>query len=78
MILVGPGTRCPYCSEDYGQHTLDCPETEKKNRPKRFRIRTVFGLYRYGCYFPLTKLTVGDMGGVATGKPEDVEWIDPF
>ncbi len=32
--------------------------------------------YRYGCYFPMTDLVVGDMGGRGTGKPKDVEWLD--
>lgn len=83
-IFVGPGQPCYLCGETYGGHTATCPETEKKNRPRRFRVRTVTGdhpngsksTYQYGCYFPMTDLVVGDMGGRGTGAPKDVEWLD--
>ena len=58
---------------------------DKLNRPKRFRVRIPdtekhpngsTSRWRYGCYFPLTDLVIGDMGGRGTGKPTDVEWVD--
>ena len=58
---------------------------EKDNLPKRFRVPLPLGkkhpngtdsAYRYGCYFPMTDLVIGDMGGRGTGKPEDVQWLD--
>lgn len=80
--LVGPGQGCWECGEYYGTHSEDCSEAEKKNRPRRFRFRCDKhpagnkSKWRYGCYFPLTDLVVGDMGGRGTGKPTDVEWLD--
>jgi len=55
--------------------------------PCRFRVKLPAGTkhpnnsehpYRYGVYFPLTDLVVGDMGGRGTGIPkgDDIEWID--
>lgn len=81
--LIGPGQSCWNCGVVYGQHTIDCPIGEVKYRPRRFRTRnqgkhpngTNFP-WRYGCYFPLTDLVVGDMGGRGTGEPKDVEWLD--
>lgn len=71
------------CGGTYGEHEPGCSEAEAKNRPRRFRIRLTGkhpngsnAIYRYGCYFPLTDLVVGDMGGRGTGEPKDVEWID--
>lgn len=81
--MIGPGQRCWNCGGDYGLHSNDCPETDKKMRPRRFRVRNSGQHpngsdfpWRYGVYFPLTDLAVGDMGGRGTGMPEDVEWID--
>jgi hypothetical protein len=82
--MIGPGQPCPLCGEVYGGHTTFCPVTERKNRPRRFRLRVEpprhpngsASEYRYGCYFPMTDLVVGDMGGRGTGKPEGVEWLD--
>lgn len=31
----------------------------------------------YGCYFPQTDLCVGEMGRLGTGRPDNVEWLDP-
>jgi hypothetical protein len=82
-ICVGGGQGCWYCGETYGDHHDGCIVKEEKNTPLRFRIRLNAqhpngskALYRYGCYFPLTDLVVGDMGWRGTGKPIDVEWID--
>ena len=83
MGQIGPN-RCWECGGEYDEHSLDCSETEKRNRPRRFRIRNSAGKHpngsdcpwRYGCYFPLTDLVVGDMGGIGTGEPQGVEWID--
>ena len=82
-ICVGGGKGCWECGEDYGEHKEGCSVAEAKNTPKRFRIRLNGShpngsktLYRYGCYFPLTDLVIGDMGGCGTGRPKDVEWID--
>lgn len=82
--LIGPGPSCVYCGEGYGGHTEYCPEMEKRRWPRRFRVPCggkhpsgTAALYRYGCYFPLTDLVVGDMGGQGTGEPKDVEWLDP-
>lgn len=58
---------------------------ESRFQPRRFRITLGSNahpngrktLYRYGVYFPLTDLVVGDMGGRGTGEPKDVEWLDP-
>lgn len=83
-MLIGPGQSCVYCGQGYGQHLPTCLESEKKRRPRRFRWKPTTGkhpngsdsVYCYGCYFPLTDLCVGDMGGLGTGVPKDVEWID--
>lgn len=64
--------------------------TTSQWQPRRFRILLPEGerhpngsvsRYRYGCYFPLTDLVVGDMGERGTGKPTEdaphhVEWMD--
>ena len=80
---VGPGPPCWNCGGDYGEHSSDCPINLKRQEPRRFRIRCQGkhangsdSPYRYGCYFPLTDLVVGDMGGRGTGEPQDVEWLD--
>ena len=55
------------------------------NIPRRFKILIPEGQkhpngsdskFRYGCYFPMTDLVVGDMGGRGTGVPKGVEWLD--
>ena len=82
--LIGPGVGCMYCGEDYGEHVGACPMLERKNRPRRYRTLCPYNkhpngrasLYIYGCYFPMTDLCVGDMGGRGTGMPQDVEWMD--
>ena len=83
--LIGPGQPCWGCGEGYGLHADGCPVGEQKNTPRRFRVLLLVGekhpggskaLYRYGCYFPLTDLVVGDMDGRGTGEPQNVEWID--
>ncbi len=82
--LIGGGKGCWACGGTYDEHGPSCIVKEEKNVPRRFRISLVGSkhpnnsdaLYRYGCYFPLTDLVVGDMGGRGTGEPKDVEWID--
>lgn len=81
-ICIGPNT-CWDCGGDYGEHKPHCSVLEKSKRPRRFRIRCngkhpngSDSPYRYGCYFPLTDLVIGDMGGRGTGMPQNVEWID--
>jgi hypothetical protein len=81
-ICVGGGKGCWSCGDTYGFHDRDCPEQEKQNRPRRFRFSCEKhpngsdSQWRYGCYFPLTDLVIGDMGGRGTGEPKDVEWLD--
>ena len=81
--LIGPGPPCWECGLDYGQHSSECSVTVKRQQPRRFRIRLSGAHpngsdspYIYGCYFPLTDLVVGDMGGRGIGCPQDVEWLD--
>jgi len=80
--IIGPNT-CWECGGDYGEHSSNCNVTIKRKVPRRFRTRCdgkhpagSNHPYRYGVYFPLTDLVVGDMGGRGTGCPENVEWID--
>ena len=83
-MRVGPGSPCQSCGDEYGQHKADCPKREEENRPRRFRVFLASGKhangskssYQYGCYFPMTDLVVGDMGGRGTGEPQGVEWLD--
>ncbi len=75
-------THRPGCRFHNNVTTLPAAEMERRRRPRRFRVKTQKhpngsdSPYVYGCYFPLTDLVVGDMGGRGTGKPEEVEWLD--
>ncbi len=81
-ILIGPNT-CWQCGGAYDEHSSSCGVAMKRKLPRRFKMRCdgkhpngSDHPYRYGVYFPLTDLVVGDMGGRGTGCPTDVEWID--
>jgi len=82
-VMIGGGM-CVFCGAQYGDHRFDCDTHIKQNQPRRFRIRCADSkhpngtesVYRYGCYFPMTDLVIGDMGARGTGEPKSVEWID--
>lgn len=83
-LRVGP-SHCHLCGGGYGQHDSWCPYMEKKNRPRRFRVRLENNRHPtgrdaqwlYGVYFPTTDLCVTEMARPGTGRPADVEWLDP-
>lgn len=83
MSEICIGGSCVDCGGQYGEHSDFCGFALSKKKPRRFRIpcngkhpNGTDHPYRYGVYFPLTDLVVGDMGGRGTGCPTDVEWID--
>lgn len=80
---------CWCCGGEYGKHDESCSilqeQQDRLRRPRRFQVRVPTGKkhpngstarFISGCYFPLTDLVVGDMGGRGTGTPIDVEWLD--
>ena len=56
----------------------------ENKEPRRYKYRNKDGIsatgrqegWAYGVYFPGTDLNVGEMGGLGTGAPKNVEWID--